>query len=294
MCRLRLTTLIILGLFLPFGDLRAERVGFQFTGALTVAGSGNVTLFGISVPKNAPVTGAFSYDTATEVMGTGATQTYNQSIFGGYTLNINNGAILLSASDYTITVADDNGSPPSDSFSVDYNYDSTAAPPITPEKILVNGTQWTGTRAFIKYFLSWDSSTFMDSELTADRPLTPATPSVIAFVGSSTSPKFFSVTSTLAIVPPIGDYNRDGKLDGSDYTEWRKAFGESQPAFLYADGSNNGEVDAADYVVWRKRSALGNGFALPLPEPSCLVMGVIGLVILVWRAMPWQSDERRR
>jgi hypothetical protein len=284
--------LIIFSLLLGVGSVRAERVGFQFTGALQVAGSGNVSIFNISVPKNSPVTGTFAYDTATDLEGVGASQIYHQLISGGYRLNINNGAIQLAASDYTITVADDTGSPASDSFSVDYNYDSVGPPPVTPAKILVNGTEWTGSRAFIKYYLSWDPATFMDSKLTANRPLTPGASALTEFVGSSPnpSPRFFSVTSTSAIVPPIGDYNRDGKVDACDYTEWRKAFGTSAS---YADGNNDGVVDAADYVIWQKASTPGIGVVL-IPEPSGLVMTFTGLVFFARRAIPWLRDVRRR
>jgi hypothetical protein len=283
MGKLWANSLVITGLFLCVGAVRAERVGYSFQGNLQVLGTGNVSLFNISVPKTSPVTGTFSYDTATQVIGAGATQTYPQLISGGFTLNINNGAIKLVASDYTITVADDSGSPASDSFSVDYNYDSAALPPIAPEKLLVNGAQWTGSRAFIKYFLSWDPSTFMDSALTAGRPLTPS-PGVTAFVGSNGTPRFFSVTSTSAIEPPSGDFNDDGQVNSFDYTEWRKSF---------ADGNNDGVVDAADYVIWRKASAPGIGVVL-IPEPSGLVMTFSGLIFFAWRAVPWIRDERRR
>jgi hypothetical protein len=132
----------------------------------------------------------------------------------------------------------------------------------------------------------------MDSKLTADRPLTPAASSVSEFVGSSPipTPRFFSVTSTSAIVPLVGDYNRDGKVDACDYTEWRSAFGNSAS---YADGNNDGVVDAADYVFWRRYAMAGLGVAL-VPEPSGLVMTIAALVFFAWRATPCLHDEHRR
>lgn len=272
---------------------RAERVGYSFTGAFQGSGTQTYSLFGITVPRNSPVSGTFSYDTTTPgVDAAPGVRTFHQFISGGYSLNINSGDIQLAASDYIITVANDYGSPASDLFSVDYNYDSANG--VTPERIMVNGTEWAGARAFIKVALSWDPATFPEPDepkLTADRPAT-LSPGVSAFVGSTGTPRLFSVTSISAIVPPVGDFNCDDKLDTNDYVEWRKVFGETESQFLCADANNDAIVDAADYVVWRKASAAGTGFA-PVPEPSGLMMIVTGLV-LVWRAMPWQRDGRQR
>ncbi len=271
-------------------DLRAERVGFSFEGALQQIGSpGTYTLFGISVPKTSPVAGTFSYDTTTPGVDTEpGVRTFHQLIEGGYTLNINNGAIQLSASDYVITVANDFFRDPEavDIFSVDYNYDSNLG--ITPAPINVNGAPWGGTRAYIKVELSWLAATFTDPDepkLTSDRPLTPS-PGVSAFVGSSASPRFFSVTSISAITPPLGDYNRDGTVNSNDVAEWWKAFGETGEPFLYADGNGDGSINAADFVVWRKAlESTGAGAALPstVPEPSGLFMFCVALTTIAVR-----------
>jgi hypothetical protein len=50
-----------------------------------------------------------------------------------------------------------------------------------------------------------------------------------------------------------GDYDEDGDVDDSDYTEWRSKFGTIQ---LNADGNGDGVVDAADFTVW------GNNFGM--------------------------------
>src|SRR4051794_12598174 len=71
-------------------DSRAERVGYSFAGALQVFGSGNTMLFNVSVPKNSPVKGTFSYDTAIHDE-TQSSQPYHQNSQAGFTLDINNG-----------------------------------------------------------------------------------------------------------------------------------------------------------------------------------------------------------
>jgi hypothetical protein len=165
---------------------RGERVGYQITGAFQGPSTQTYTLFGITVPRNSPVTGTFSYDTTTPGVDAGAgVRNYHQLIEGGYTLDINNGAIQLAGGDYTVTVANDYGSPASDIFSVVFNYDSANG--VTPVPIQVNGAAWSGTRAFINMSLSWDASTFHgpdEPKLNSDRPQT-LNSSVTAFVGSS-------------------------------------------------------------------------------------------------------------
>jgi hypothetical protein len=273
-------------------DARAERVGFRFNGALQVPGSGTVSIFGINVPRNAPIVGTFAYDTATDVAGVGAAQVYPQLISSGFTLDISNGAIKLAASDYAITVADDNGSPTSDSFSVDYNYDSVGTPPVTPAKLLVNGVEWTGTKAFIKYYLSWDPATFDDSKLTADRPLRSDAAALSDFVGSSPNitPRFFSISLTESIVPPAGDYNFGGAVDLGDYVEWRHYFGT---AASFADGNMNGVVDAADYVIWRN-STVSPADIPSIPEPSSVFLAFTWLSLLLGGIPQCPLGERRR
>lgn len=279
-------------------ELCAERVGYSFQGTLIQSGSpGNYTLFGYSVPKTSPVSGTFSYDTDTSgADGETGVQTYHQLIEGGYTMNINNGTIRLSASDYNITLTNDDGLPLLDSFIAGYTYDSTAIPPITPQQILVNGTPSTSTKAEIYLQLRWDPATFNDLKLTSDRPIIPGASlpdslCLCADVRSSSTPRFFSVTLPLVpISPSPGDYNLDSKLDTSDYIEWRKAFGETQSQSLYADGNNNGIVDMADYVIWRKgmsTSATGAMLELNIPEPTGLLMSFASVAILAirWRPM---------
>ena len=48
----------------------------------------------------------------------------------------------------------------------------------------------------------------------------------------------------------VGDYNHDGLVDASDYTLWRKSFGQAGPA-IAADGNHDGVIDDNDYGLWR-------------------------------------------
>jgi len=60
---LKLATLVALCIFLSTPVSRAERVGYQFSGAFSGTGC-CYTLFDVAgVPRTAPVTGTFSYDT---------------------------------------------------------------------------------------------------------------------------------------------------------------------------------------------------------------------------------------
>ncbi len=91
----------------------------------------------------------------------------------------------------------------------------------------------------------------------------------------------------LFTLPILGDYDRSGTVNGSDYDAWKATFGNAvSPAGSGADGDGNGVVDASDYIVWRKQTATGSGhFAAHLaitPEPSMgtlVPMGMIGLAV---------------
>jgi hypothetical protein len=260
-------------------DASAVRVGYQFQGNLIPSGSGTTyTLFGISVPKNSPVVGTFTYDTtAAGVDAEPGVKNFSQLINGGLKLNINNGAIRLSAKDYVITVANDFPRGPAnvDLFSADYNSQSNPA----PSPILVNGTPYGGSTAYIKVELSWPGETFIDQDepkLTPDRPLMPGG-GTLAFVGSSGIPRFLNINSISAITVLPGDYNFDGTADNDDYHEWRRVFGDGSPNCLHADGNGDGIVDSADFVVWRKAmppsSAAMN--QSNVPEPAGLVLVVL-------------------
>ncbi|QDU89485.1 Endonuclease/Exonuclease/phosphatase family protein [Pirellulimonas nuda] len=107
---------------------------------------------------------------------------------------------------------------------------------------------------------------------------------------SSTSP---GVANGLVQIPlmwevasaVIGDYNGNGVVELGDYATWKSAFGSTMD--LAADGNSDGVVDAADYTVWRDALAgasVGNAVGASVPEPSCLLLGlIVGSLAASWR-----------
>lgn len=94
---------------------------------------------------------------------------------------------------------------------------------------------------------------------------------------------------------PVGDYNHDTVVNGSDYDVWRANDGSTTS--LNADGDHSGVVDAADYVLWRKAIGVGSGngpgfLITPVPEPqsaALLLIAAGSLSGVILRAMrrPW-------
>jgi hypothetical protein len=88
----------------------------------------------------------------------------------------------------------------------------------------------------------------------------------------------------------IGDYNRNGRVDASDYVMWRKTL--NSRTVLTADGNSNGIVDSGDFTIWRRNfgpevSGAAAGTILGLepssgvvPEPASAGLVVFGLLIL--------------
>jgi hypothetical protein len=88
----------------------------------------------------------------------------------------------------------------------------------------------------------------------------------------------------------VGDYDRNGRVDTSDYAVWRKSLNSSTN--LAADGNNNGIVDNDDYAVWRRNygndaagSAVGTAQGGPLlasggiPEPASATTLLAALIL---------------
>jgi hypothetical protein len=86
----------------------------------------------------------------------------------------------------------------------------------------------------------------------------------------------------------LGDYNRDGRVDGADYSVWRNMQGQSVATGTGADGSFDGQITAADYNVWRSHfgQTLGSGSGSAngdellgatsvVPEPASIWLVVI-------------------
>jgi hypothetical protein len=284
-------------LFVP-GVAHAERVGYRFTGTISVFSGTPQDFFGTTLTSPRPVTGSFSYDTtATGVDSAPGERIFHQSISAGLSLDVDFGTThkLLQASDYDVTVRNDvsadGSSPPTDQFIVSYQYNSSAH----PKKLLVNGTEWSGDLAVILLALSWDPDTFTDPDEpkpTADRPIIPGY-GVFSFAGSQNPTPFISNVNITATAALAGDYNLNGSIEAFDHSEWRKVFGNSQPSSLYADGDHNGIVGAGDYLIWRKALAGANHFAY-IPEANSLTMVAIACFLFSWRGSKWKRVERQR
>jgi hypothetical protein len=84
----------------------------------------------------------------------------------------------------------------------------------------------------------------------------------------------------LATIPNLfprltGDFNRDGRVDSTDYIVWRKTMGSEE--HLAADASRNGIVDEEDYSMWRLNfgAVAPSGGAVPEPPALALVIGCV-------------------
>lgn len=83
---------------------------------------------------------------------------------------------------------------------------------------------------------------------------------------------------SFGVVQPVaGDFNGDGFVDVTDYTEWQNTFGQTVSPGSGADGNGDGVVNAADYTVWRDN--LPNPPAA-LPEPTSAVLVSVAALAL--------------
>jgi hypothetical protein len=103
------------------------------------------------------------------------------------------------------------------------------------------------------------------------RPLTIGSPTL-----TLSSPSVRYTSSISATLLPggftlLGDYDRDGRVDESDFALWKNEFGSITS--LDADGNGNGVIDAGDYTIWRDNFGAGTGTgALAVPEPAGVVV----------------------
>jgi GH25 family lysozyme M1 (1,4-beta-N-acetylmuramidase) len=64
-----------------------------------------------------------------------------------------------------------------------------------------------------------------------------------------------------------GDFNRDGVVNGADYSKWLADNGKTVPIYSGADGDGDARVTSADLSIW-----LAN-----VPEPGSLALFLIGM-----------------
>ena len=80
-----------------------------------------------------------------------------------------------------------------------------------------------------------------------------------------------------ALLP--GDANRDGVVDGADYTAWADGYG--QPGgWENGDFDGNGWVNGTDYTIWAQHYGTGDA---AVPEPAALSVLVLGAIAFIAR-----------
>jgi hypothetical protein len=100
---------------------------------------------------------------------------------------------------------------------------------------------------------------------------------------------FSGPSSVTVVFPPqmAGDFDRNGSVNGDDYTKWTSTFGSTVTFFAGADGNGNGQIDAADYTVWRDN--LGRGAAAAVPEPNTLMLAILSSGLMLSRRKRFNS-----
>jgi sulfatase modifying factor 1 len=106
-------------------------------------------------------------------------------------------------------------------------------------------------------------------------------------VGTTESENMGFRLATIATAAGVsGDYNANGVVDGADYVLWRKFAGQS---VTLPNDTSSGTVMPVDYDVWRAHfgqtpsgSGSGSLFSNVVPEPPASLLGLIGLISLIW------------
>ena len=105
-----------------------------------------------------------------------------------------------------------------------------------------------------------------------------------------TLPARLYAVSPAYTVPPPGDANYDGLVDGADYVTWADHFLQTGTWFdnhlgwTTGDFNGDGIIDGADYTAWADNFAPTQLSVSAVPEPSTLALSAIGaLALLVCR-----------
>jgi hypothetical protein len=113
-------------------------------------------------------------------------------------------------------------------------------------------------------------------------------PSLAAGLTWNTSALYTSgVLSVAATAGVPGDYNSNGIVDAADYTVWRDHLGQTF-ALPNRSSANTGPISTADYDVWKSNfgNHSGSGASAGVPEPSTLLMLLVGMMTLCCRRRP--------
>jgi hypothetical protein len=88
--------------------------------------------------------------------------------------------------------------------------------------------------------------------------------------------------------PLPGDYNGNGTVDAADYTVWRNNVGSST---TLPNDPIGGVIGQDQYDQWKANFGMGGGGALaggPVPEPTCALLFVAGLLCMFAGRRSWQ------
>ncbi len=81
------------------------------------------------------------------------------------------------------------------------------------------------------------------------------------------------------------DFNSSGTVDAADLTIWQTGFGiTSGAAKTDGDANENGTVDGDDFLVWQRQSSAAAPIAAAIPEPTSLVLLMLGSLFMRRRA----------
>ena len=108
----------------------------------------------------------------------------------------------------------------------------------------------------------------------------------LALLNSLTYMGFNEAVAHIPLHALFGDFNRDNKVDGADYTMWRHTLASSVLVFTGADGNGNSVIDAGDYDAWRDHFGISIGSGArraAVPEPTALVLLMAAVLSLTTR-----------
>jgi hypothetical protein len=92
------------------------------------------------------------------------------------------------------------------------------------------------------------------------------------------------------------DFDRNGRVDGSDFLVWQRQLGAAVTAGTGADGNSDAKVDGLDLAIWKGAFGVGAAAASPasaVPEPSALVAALSGLFFVACWITKRQRFARR-
>jgi len=91
---------------------------------------------------------------------------------------------------------------------------------------------------------------------------------------------WYGLAPELQAPNPTADFDGDGNVDAADLAQWQGDFGINGDS----DANNDGDSDGADFLAWQRNlGASSLSASAAVPEPSCLLLLVLGLPILLGR-----------